>query len=496
MVKRIAAASTIVGARRPILEADRLAPSGGPRSFRRHAPLMARFALAAGLALALAACQESSFNASSRHMAPVPPATVSLMAEKGMAKADPIVIRSYKKEAEVEIWKRAKDGRFALLKTFPICRWSGQLGPKVKEGDRQAPEGFYSITPAQMNPNSSYHLSFDTGYPNAFDRAHGRTGSHLMVHGACSSRGCFAMTDEAISEIYALAREAFAGGQRNFQFQSYPFRMTPKNLAQHRFDPNMPFWQNLKEGSDYFEVMREEPKVGVCGKRYVFGGTEVAQGSCAPEMDPAVAQKREQDQQQVADLVAKGTPAIKLVYDDGGQHESFRKALVANMGSDGSLVLDERDNRRFGLVSRPEALAAGPKEIVLDGSGRPKDEAPATALALAPQKAAVPVQAAAFAPQAPSAAPAPAEPKIAARATQASEPAPGEGKPFYQRMFNGIGGLIGNTSGPETADAQAAETPVVPAVPPRRPPAPPAKPQAAKPSLERQAGVTAPAVAN
>ena len=154
----------------------------------------------------------------------------------------------------MEVWKRGHDGKYALLKTFPICRWSGQLGPKVKEGDRQAPEGFYTITPAQMNPNSAYYLSFDTGYPNAYDRAYGRTGSALMVHGACSSRGCFAMTDEAIAEVYSIAREAFDGGQRTFQFQSYPFRMTPKNLAQHRLDPNMPFWQNLKEGSDYFEA--------------------------------------------------------------------------------------------------------------------------------------------------------------------------------------------------------------------------------------------------
>ena len=112
-----------------------------------------------------------------------------------------------------------------------------------------------------------------------------------MVHGSCSSRGCFAMTDEAIAEVYAIAREAFAGGQRTFQFQSYPFRMTPQNLAQHRFDPHMPFWQNLKEGSDYFEAVREEPKVGVCGRRYVFGGADVAQGNCSPEVEPAVAEK-------------------------------------------------------------------------------------------------------------------------------------------------------------------------------------------------------------
>src|SRR3954469_14729237 len=152
-------------------------------------PMMKRFGVAAALILALAACQDDGFQRSSRHLSPIPPSTLALMANKGMSKNDPIVIRSYKKESELELWKRGSDGRFALLKTYPICRWSGQLGPKVREGDRQAPEGFYAITPAQMNPNSNFYLSFDTGYPNAYDRAHGHTGSFLMVHGACSSRG-------------------------------------------------------------------------------------------------------------------------------------------------------------------------------------------------------------------------------------------------------------------------------------------------------------------
>ena len=126
----------------------------------------------------------------------------------------PILVRLFKQEAELEVWKQDRSGRFALLKTYPICRWSGDLGPKVREGDRQAPEGFYSISPAQMNPQSAYYLSFNTGYPNAYDRALGRTGSQLMVHGDCSSRGCYAMTDEQIAEIYSLGRESFFGGQR------------------------------------------------------------------------------------------------------------------------------------------------------------------------------------------------------------------------------------------------------------------------------------------
>src|SRR5215216_3396649 len=194
------------------------------------------FALAAA-SLLLAGCAQSNLpTGSARSQVPIPPSTMALMSSKGMSPSDPILIRAYKKESEMEVWKRGRDGRYAHLKTLPICRWSGQLGPKRRQGDRQAPEGFYTVTPAQMNPNSAYYLSFDTGYPNAFDRSFGRNGGDIMVHGACSSRGCFAMTDQNIAEIYAIAREALSAGQRGFQFQSYPFRMTAENVAKHRLD--------------------------------------------------------------------------------------------------------------------------------------------------------------------------------------------------------------------------------------------------------------------
>jgi hypothetical protein len=126
------------------------------------------------------------------------------------------------------------------------------------------------VKPAQMNPNSSYHLAFNMGYPNTYDRAHGRSGSHLMVHGACSSSGCYSMTDEQVEEIYAFGRDAFKGGQTEFQIQAYPFRMTPANMARYKNDPNYAFWRNLKEGYDHFELTKVPPKVDVCEKRYVF----------------------------------------------------------------------------------------------------------------------------------------------------------------------------------------------------------------------------------
>ncbi len=200
--------------------------------------------------LTLSACQETANRQPARHNIPLPPQLMALMSEKGMHQQSPILIRSFKKESELEVWKMGRSGRYEHLKTYPICRWSGQLGPKKREGDRMAPEGFYTITPAQMNPNSSFYLSFNMGYPNAFDRAHGRTGAHLMVHGACSSMGCYSMSDDQMAEIYALVREAHNGGQRGVQMQALPFRMSPENLARFRYDPNMPFWRNLKEGAD------------------------------------------------------------------------------------------------------------------------------------------------------------------------------------------------------------------------------------------------------
>ena len=151
-----------------------------------------RLGAAAGL-FALAAAPPVI--ASTKANAPVPAQTRSLMSSRDMAPSAPILMRVFKKESVLEVWKQTRAGKYELLKSFPICRWSGQLGPKRREGDRQAPEGFYSVGPKQMNPNSQFHLSFDIGYPNAFDRAHGGTGAYLMVHGQCTSSGCYAMTD-------------------------------------------------------------------------------------------------------------------------------------------------------------------------------------------------------------------------------------------------------------------------------------------------------------
>ncbi len=192
-----------------------------------------------------------------------------LLGKKGMATSTPMYIRVFKEESELELWKQREDGRFYHFKTYPICNWSGALGPKLRQGDMQAPEGFYRVPQNMMNPHSQFHLAMNMGYPNAFDRANNRTGDFLMIHGKCKSAGCYAMTDALMEEIYALARESFIGGQEQIHVDAFPFRMTAANLERHKGDPNFRFWLTLKEGYDFFEASRQPASVVVCERRYV-----------------------------------------------------------------------------------------------------------------------------------------------------------------------------------------------------------------------------------
>ena len=221
---------------------------------------------AALIAVLLAGCSAQEIHPAKM---PLSKSAMKLLGKKGMSARAPIFIRIFKEESELEVWKQKPDGHFYHFKTYPICTWSGKLGPKFRQGDKQAPEGFYNIKPYLMNPNSKYHLAFNLGYPNAYDKAHGRTGNFLMVHGKCSSAGCYAMTDALIEEIYALARDALAGGQKSFQVHAFPFRMTEENMTRHAGHRAMPFWRMLKVGYDDFELTRIPPKIDVCERRYL-----------------------------------------------------------------------------------------------------------------------------------------------------------------------------------------------------------------------------------
>jgi murein L,D-transpeptidase YafK len=275
------------------------------------------------------------------------PELLSLLQQKNMPKYSPILTRIFKKESELEVWKQDTSGHFQILKTYPICRWSGDLGPKLREGDGQAPEGFYAVTVELMNPPSKYYLSINTGFPNEFDKANHRDGSFLMVHGDCLSIGCYAMTDEQIAEIYSLARDALLHGQDSFQIQAYPFRMTPANMAHHRTNPNMAFWTMIKIGNDHFEATHLEPKVEVCNRRYVFDAQPSRHSSnpllfdatakCPGDIiDPGIAQaareKQHADEVEYKNLVKANVPVAPIHSGrDGGMNRVFLDQLGGRM---------------------------------------------------------------------------------------------------------------------------------------------------------------------
>jgi murein L,D-transpeptidase YafK len=275
---------------------------------------------------------------------------------KGFRQEDAVLVRIFKEESELEIWKRKPSGQYALFKSYPICRWSGKLGPKTKIGDRQAPEGFYSVSMSQLNPKSQYYLSFNLGYPNRLESALGYSGEALMVHGACSSSGCYAMSDQGVAEIYAIALKSLQSGQRQFQVQAYPFRMTSRNMALHQKDTNISFWSDLKVGYDSFERTRREPSVAMCGGRYRFNKTFAG----GEPSDPLAACPGETDLVAEAaplDMSTASTPQMHAyTYVDGGMHPSFRQ-MLKRYGPD-------RMARKVSTIkypiSRPEAALSDP----------------------------------------------------------------------------------------------------------------------------------------
>jgi murein L,D-transpeptidase YafK len=191
----------------------------------------------------------------------------------GFALGDPVFIRIFKESRELELWMKPKGkAKFELWMRWPIAGLSGQLGPKLAEGDHQVPEGFYEVGANALNPVSNCHLSFNTGFPNAFDQALGRTGSWIMVHGGRGSVGCFAITDPVIEEVYVIVEAALKNGQQTFAVHSFPFRMTDERMTEAKAENNewLPFWENLREGYDRFERTHVPPQAMASDGRYVF----------------------------------------------------------------------------------------------------------------------------------------------------------------------------------------------------------------------------------
>jgi murein L,D-transpeptidase YafK len=207
---------------------------------------------------------------------------------KGVRLSTPIVIRVFKAESELEIWKE-KDGAFIQFATYPICHWSGSVGPKLRDGDKQAPEGYYTVTRAQTHHNGRWPRSLNIGFPNILDQSQARTGSDILIHGGCSSVGCFAMTNPVMDEIQNLTEAAIDGGQEHVPVQVYPFRMTDQNMKANASSPWMPFWANLKDGYDAFEQYHKPVAVSVCDGRYQFERVDRASEAaglkaCAPTL--------------------------------------------------------------------------------------------------------------------------------------------------------------------------------------------------------------------
>lgn len=192
------------------------------------------------------------------------------LAARELVPGAPIFIRIFKLQRKLEVWMQKNDS-YRLFKTYPICSYSGYLGPKLHEGDWQSPEGFYRVTPEQMNPRSRYHLSFNIGYPNDYDILLRRDGGDIMVHGGCSSMGCFAMGDHRMEEIYLLALFAFEGGQEAFDIHIFPFPLTDDYLHRFRSSPWIDFWKNLQPGFLAFEKNRRVPVISTKDGKYSVG---------------------------------------------------------------------------------------------------------------------------------------------------------------------------------------------------------------------------------
>lgn len=234
----------------------------------------------------LAACVATSLTAQQSPMKPslsvgaqraadaearVKPRLSEALQGQGLVWGSPVFLRAFKEERELELWVLHRpSGKFRLFKTYPIAALSGSLGPKLAEGDGQVPEGFYFVRAGNLKPDSLFHLAFNIGFPNAHDRHHDRTGSHIMVHGGAASIGCLAMTDPGIEEIYSLCAAALTGGQAFFRVHLFPFRMTGarmKSAAGQRWET---FWRALKPGYDWFETRHIPPDAGLRDGTYVF----------------------------------------------------------------------------------------------------------------------------------------------------------------------------------------------------------------------------------
>lgn len=218
------------------------------------------------LGVPCSSCKEQMPDRDKQARINVEPGLNARLAPYGMRVGSPVFIRIIKEERILELWGRPDNsGTYVAIKRYPVAGMSGTLGPKQREGDCQAPEGFYEVTGAGLNPKSKYHLSFNIGYPNAYDRALGRTGSLIMVHGSNVSIGCFAITDEGIEEVYTMVAAALGQGQPSVPVQIHPFVPTIDRMAREEHSEFYPFWTIMAQAWEYTERSRQPAPCRVQG---------------------------------------------------------------------------------------------------------------------------------------------------------------------------------------------------------------------------------------
>ncbi len=181
-----------------------------------------------------------------------------------------VYIRAFKMEKELELWgKNEGESKFKLIKTYEICRTSGTVGPKRKQGDLQIPEGFYHID--RFNPSSNFYLSLGINYPNKSDRVLGdktNPGGDIFIHGACVTIGCIPLTDDIIKELYVFCVEAKNNGQNKIPMAIFPTKLTDANLhwlksKYHNNQEKLNLWTDIKKGFDHFEYSKTLPSYSV-----------------------------------------------------------------------------------------------------------------------------------------------------------------------------------------------------------------------------------------
>lgn len=204
----------------------------------------------------------------------------SPLADRQQFMGSPVYIQIFKEERTLELWVKSGE-KYQLMSSYNICNFSGGLGPKRRTGDYKSPEGFYSVDRSQLKPDSQFYKAINIGFPNEFDRQNGYNGKYLMIHGACVSVGCYAMTDTGIDEIFQFVTAALVFGQPRVEVSIYPFRMTDANMARHKNSYYANFWQQLKPGYDYFVQHKQPPHVSVQNGQYVVN-TRPLSGTSTP----------------------------------------------------------------------------------------------------------------------------------------------------------------------------------------------------------------------